>query len=318
MRIALIITAVALASAVSIPLIGGFFSDGSNEATRLVEATERTQDKAQAVTRSYNDVIPPYYPPPSQPPPEAPFNQQNPSQQPSGIGNPSQPGGFPASNAVPLGPPQQRANRYYREYIDPETGEISLVQTNELGAPIPPPTPQLSPGEHAVADAMDFLNRVQVEFNPGSTEYIRAVEQLKGAWAPRYSRAIDEFKRFEQRVQHAEQMGYEYLEIQQNLTDNIQNAERRLRHEERDILEQEMVLDWINQANGVLSQARAIKADLDDMNLEITKLELSATFAAVYEGFLRMPLAISLLNQELARFELETERIYDTFGPQAQ
>ena len=112
-------------------------------------------------------------------------------------------------------------------------------------------------------------------------------------------------------------MGYEYLEIQQRLTDNIQDPERRFRHQERDILEQDMVLNWINQANGVLSQARAIKADLDDMNVEITKLELSATFAAVYEGFMRMPIAITLLNEELHRFEIETDRIYANFGPQA-
>ena len=191
------------------------------------------------------------------------------------------------------------------------------VATNPEGTPILPPTPELTPGEHAVADAMAFLNEVHLEFNPGSTEYIRAVELLKGAWQPRYLRAVQEFDRFDQRVTHAEQMAYDYLEIQQRLTDNIQNPERRFRHEERDILEQTLVLDWLNQAKGVLSQARAIKADLDDMNLEITKLELSATFAAVYEGFLRMPIAITLLNRELARFETETDRIYATFGPQA-
>lgn len=306
MRIGLIVLAVALTAAAAIPLIGGFFGDDSNEATRLVEATERTQEKAQAVSRSYNDVIPPV------PPPAQKTVQQKPVNRPGLFGGQRTP-----STALAANPTPETGASSHRPVVNPDTGEVTLIQTDAEGTPVVEPTPELSPGEHAVADAMIFLAEVQAQFNPGSTEYIRAVEQLKGAWAPRYARASEEFKRFEQRVRHAEEMGYDYLEIQQRLTENIQNPERRFRHEERDILEQDMVLNWINQANGVLSQARAIKADLDDMNLEITKLELSATFAAVYEGFMRMPIAISLLNRELARFEIETDRIYATFGPQA-
>ena len=295
MRTGLMIAAVVAMVAVAIPLLGGFFGDDSNEATRLVQATQTTEDKAQAVTRSYNDVIPPA--PAVQR--QIPLNQ-------------------PPQGALPIGNPRaQPDGGHVQEVVDPKTGRITQITTNPEGTPIAEPGPQLTPGEHAVADAMAFLNQVQTEFNPGSTEYIRAVELLKGAWAPRYARATEEFKRFEDRVQHAESMGYEYLELQQRLTQSIQSHERRYTHEERDILEQELVLDWVNQANGVLSQARAIKADLDDMNLEITKLELSATFAAVYEGFLRMPIAITLLNTELARFQIETERIYANFGPQA-
>ena len=112
-------------------------------------------------------------------------------------------------------------------------------------------------------------------------------------------------------------MAFEYLEIQQRLTQSIINPDTKERFERRDAIEQRVVLDWINQANDVLAQARAIKANLDDMNISITKLELSATFSSVYEGFLRMPIAITMLNEELGRFQEESERIYQTFGPKA-
>ena len=53
------------------------------------------------------------------------------------------------------------------------------------------------------------------------------------------------------------------------------------------------------------------------MNISITKLEISATFATVYEGFHSMPVALTALNDELFRFEQETDRIYEVFGPKA-
>lgn len=264
--------AAALASTVGIgvPLLSSVFGGGDNEATRLVEAADRTQNKAEAVGASYSSVIPPA--PQSIP--------------------------LPARTA-PTGQPSGSAGG-----VAPATVE-------------PTSTIELTPGEHAVRDAMEFLNRVHTELNPTETEYIRAVERLKRAWAPRYARAVDEFRRFGVRVAHAEEMAFEYLEIQQRLTQNINNPETRETFERRDAIEQRVVLDWINQANEILTQARVIKADLDDMNISITKLELSATFSAVYEGFLRMPIAITMLNGELGRFQEESDKIYQTFGPKA-
>ena len=264
----LIAAAVASTVGVGWPMATSAFGGGDNEATRLVEAADRTQNKAQAVGESYGHVIPPA---------------------------PAQIPGQASSQAAP--------------------GQSDNAGTNPQETPEPTPTIELTPGEHAVKDAMEFLNRVHTELNPTDTEYIRAVESLKRAWAPRYARAVDEFRRFETRIEHAEEMAFEYLEIQQRLTNNIQNSEMRLTFEERDAVEQRVVLDWINQAKEILAQARAIKANLDDMNISITKLELSATFSSVYEGFHRMPIAMTMLNTELGRFQEESERIYQTFGP---
>ena len=57
MKIALLAVAAAVLLAIGIPVVSSF--GGDNEASRLVEAAERTQDKADSVSRSYNDVIPP-------------------------------------------------------------------------------------------------------------------------------------------------------------------------------------------------------------------------------------------------------------------
>ena len=295
MKIVLLLSLLAAVIGVGWPLASGAFGGGGegNEATRLVDATDRTQIKADAVSRSYNDVIPPAI--------STPANMAS-RQAAAAQARRSSP---QARNPVPApGAPGVAPGGMPAGAVQPEI--------------TPEPTIQLTPGEHAVADAMAFLNRVHTELHPSDTEYIRAVNRLKRAWSPRYTRAVDEYRRFEDRVAHAEEMAFEYLEIQQRLTYNINDSQIRESSELRDAQEQRVVLDWINKANDVLAQARAIKIDLDDMNLIITKLELSATFASVYEGFMKMPIAITMLNTELERFQEESERIYETFGPKAE
>ena len=273
LRFALLVAAMVAIIGVAWPLGSAVFTDGSdNEATRLVEAADRTQSKAATLSESYSEVIPP---------PVSLFSAL------AGGGSDE-----PDSDAE----------------SEDEGGEDE---------PTPTPAATLTPAEHAVKDAMELLNRAQQELEPGSTEYIRAVNQLKSVWDPRYAKAAEEFKRFKYRVEYAEAMGADYLEAQEMLTRNINNPEVRARMEQVDALERQQLVKWMGQAREVLAQAQAIKTNLDDMNIRITKLELSATFASVYEGFHRMPVALTALNDELATFERETDRIYEVFGPRA-
>ena len=262
LKLALLAAAIAAILGIAWPLGSSIAGGGGNEATRLVDAADRTQNKAESLSRSYNDIIPP----------QDPLSALR-----------SGSGAAPSDDA----------------------GQDSQ------------PTPTLTPSEHAVKDALEFLNRAQQELEPGSTEYLQAVNQLKVVWDPRYAQAVDEFRRFKRRVEYARDMSADYVEIQQRLTSNISDREVRARLREVDAQEQALIAEWMAQASGVLAQAQAIRVNLDDMNIRITKLELSATFASVYEGFYEMPIALTALNDDLARFELETERIYQVFGPKA-
>ena len=274
LRFSLLLAAMVAIIGVAWPLGTAAVNGGDdNAATRLVDAADRTQDKAETLSQSYSDVIPP----------------------------------TTSLFSVLAGGGSE----------DTDSTEGAEDDGAEDG-PTPTPEPTLTPAEHAVKDAIELLNKAQQELEPGSTEYIQAVNQLKSVWDPRYARAAEEFRRFKGRVEFAEDMSGDYLETQQNLTLNISNAEVRARMEEVDELERQQLIKWIAQAREVLAQAQAIKTNLDDMNIRITKLELSATFASVYEGFHRMPVALTALNDELATFEQETERIYEVFGPKDQ
>ena len=268
------------------PLATAIFAGGPNEATRLVEATSRTNNKAESLNDSFTDVIPP-----------APRR----SGQQLSMSQPAR--GFVTSVIAPS------------DGLKPDTRDGS----QNSGEPQPSPTPDKyaqyeHPSEHAVRDAIEYLNRLQADLEPSQTEYIQAVEQLQRAWNPRYQRAVEEYKRFAYRIDHADAMAIQYFEVQEGLTGRINRPDDRRRAEKIDAAERKVYNDWRDQAFRTLGQANLIMFDLHDMNVIITKQSLSAYFAALYEDFQAIPPAITLLHEELARFRAESDKIQATFG----
>ena len=257
------------------PVLSGVLGDKPNEATRLVEATERTNNKAESLNDSFTRVIPP----------------------------------APAGPTYAPSPPAQHGN-----------GEPTKNGEQDPDQPQPSPTPDryAHASEHAVRDAMEYLNRLQTEMQPTQTEYIQAVEQLQRAWNPRYLQAYDEFKRFARKIDHADTMAQEYFLVQRNLTSQIASSKDRQRAGAIDATEHEVYLGWRDQAFRTLGQAKLIMLDLHDMNLIIAKQSLSAHFAALYEDFQTIPPAITMLHEELARFREESDKIQRTFGAPVQ
>ena len=274
------------------PLARAAFGSGSNEATELTDATERTTNKAGSLNDSLSDVIPPATSLTSARG-SIPHNPNRPAQ-----ANPS----LPQQNTS--GPS-----------LDPGREPIPAAP------PLPTPTPDKyapydDPADHAVRDALEYLNRLQTELEPSPTEYIQAVAALQQAWTPRFERANDEYKRFAWRIDHANNMADEYFATQEALTRQIVNQQDRHRAKQIDTAEYEVYLDWKHQAFKTLAQATTIMVDLRDMNVIITKQSLSAHFAALYQDFHEIPPAITQLHQELQKFREESDRIHRTFGVQ--
>ena len=195
--------------------------------------------------------------------------------------------------------------------------------TDEEGNPIVADPAQINPryerytssAEHEVRDAMEFLRRLQEETGPiPQTEYLAAVQSLKVAWQPRYDKAVADYKQFADRLHTAEGMSAEYFQVQAGLTAQIINSNQRRSAELQDFREREVYLNWRAQAHSTLARARLIKQDLDDLNVIITKLELSANFAALYQDFQELPTSLLTLHAEIDKFRAESEMINQTFG----
>ena len=143
---------------------------------------------------------------------------------------------------------------------------------------------------------------------------IIAIENLRDVWGPRFRQAEEEHRRLVYRIDHADRAARRYFDTQAELTRRIGNVEDRLQAEGTDQAEQEIYRRWREQAGRTVARADVIMADLQDMDIQITKQLLSANFASVYHDFQRVPIAIDALHRDLERFRARSEEISATFG----
>ena len=160
------------------PVATGAFSGGPNEATRLVEATERTNNKAGNLNESFTDIIPPA-------PPGIPDGYYA---QP-GRSTINSPGNSPLAARADIPHNRGRSPRSDRTRTD--------------GRPVHPVrTPQRArrAGRHGVPPPASDRGGTQTDrVHPGS-------RTAPAAWAPRYNRAVEEYKRFAYRIDQADAM----------------------------------------------------------------------------------------------------------------
>ena len=172
-----------------------------------------------------------------------------------------------------------------------------------------------SNGEHEVGQALQALTALGAgEASFTTDEHINAIRNLRDAWSPRYQQAEEEHRWLSHRIEHADRAARRYFETQSNLTQRINNSEDRLRAAQGDIEEREIYRQWREQAGRTMAQADQIMADLQDMDIRITKQLLSANFASVYQDFQQMPAAISALRRDLEQFRARSEEINAAFG----
>ena len=183
----------------------------------------------------------------------------------------------------------------------------------------PAPTPDRYPAynnpvDRSASEAAAFSDRMVDELEIQETEYTRAVQQFYDGWSTRYNLAIDAHKRFRWRVNRVETIAAEYFQHQTNLTNLMPNPERREVFRLRDQQEKDLYRQWQFQANDILSQSNMIMAELRQLNLEITKMRLSANFVALHQEFQTIPQAVTQLHDDLDIFRARSEQLQQNFN----
>ena len=293
-KMGLIAIAVIVAGVIVVQNIGQVVQDPNERpATKLTEEVTRTNRTAGRLDSSFASVLPPI--PPAQNvslalPGSAPGTANNLP------GAPSEPDTVPdPQGGIPGGDPPGAG-------VDPEPTPDRFPEYN-------------TPTDLAAADAAAFTDEMVEDLEIQQTEYTRAVEQFYDEWSARYSLALDAHKRFQWRVGRANVTAAEYFERQAHLTSLMTNPERQALFRDRDRQEQELYRQWQLQANSILSQSNAIMEELRQLNLEITKIRLSANFMALHQEFQTIPHAVSQLHNDLALFRARSEQLQQSFNP---
>lgn len=228
----------------------------------------------------------------------------------------------PAAQAINLG--DQPGVRLVQATQRSEVKADALSATLDNFIPGAPAPRQESKTDQTLAKAMALLARLDQiggdcpPERPDCPVRVRtqqqsAIADLRSAWQPRYDRALDEFERFEERITRCRGIADEYFAIQRELTARLAPDDRRL-YAEYDAAEFERYRQWQDQADRTLRQAEDIMADLHNLNIIITKLELSAEFSALYASFVTLPAELTQLHRELDQFRQQSDLIQSTFG----
>ena len=175
----------------------------------------------------------------------------------------------------------------------------------------PPPT--LAPEEYPLARALSVLARLQ-SYPAGDSRRAAAVEQLAAAWEPRYVAADRDYKRFMADLAEVQELAADYFRTQRDLTNALQDPARRAAAERGDREERRIWAAWQEQAQRTRDEARRIKRELDDMNVLIAKLRLSADFGRLQHIYLGLPESMVALEAELGRFEMQRRRALQVGG----
>ena len=293
-KMGLIAIAIVVAGIVGMQNIGQAFQDPNERpATRLTEEVTRTNRTAGRLDSSFASVLPPV-------PPGQNISMALPGSTPGAANN--APGAPSGPDTVP----------------DPQGG---IPGGDPPGAGVEPePTPDRypeynTPSDLAAAGAAAFTDEMVEELEIQETDYTRAVEQFYNEWSSRYNLALDAHKRFQWRVDRADASAADYFERQAHLTGLMTNPERRELFQRRDRQEQDLYRQWKLQANSILDQSGAIMSELRQLNLEITKIRLSANFLALHQEFQTIPHAVSQLHNDLALFRARSEQLQQSFNP---
>jgi hypothetical protein len=138
---------------------------------------------------------------------------------------------------------------------------------------------------------------------------ITNISELMGEWAPSYSQAQSAYVKFHSAIIAAEQRAENYFASQRALTEKYNDPDKRERAQAYDEADHALYEEWRGQARGALDHAQEIMDRLNDMDIDLRKLELSSEFSFNGGAFREVPRAITLLDEELKQFQLASENI---------
>lgn len=212
-------------------------------------------------------------------------------------------------NSLSMGGPQIESNR---------------IVPGILAAPLFPqtpstPTPTIEPAtqsirrDRTVQEAWEQVERIESEGSAGTQEHKDAVSHLKDSWTERYENAIRDFESFEEQLSVNHQLAESYIQVQENLTDKIQNSQLREAAMNNDQEQRQWITEYQLQAGVVLLEARTIKVRLDDMTIILEKTALTVALPReIRTGVIGLPQSLSSLNSEIDLFKKQTDMILDS------
>ena len=157
-----------------------------------------------------------------------------------------------------------------------------------------------------MSQALADTGRLVAETNVAEVTDINA---LLGLWQPRYAEAQSAFTKLDSAIAFAEQQADGYFIAQRALTAQYNDPERKALWQARDDAFFADYQEWQQDAHIIRDEASAILRKLNDIDIDLRKLELDSGFSFTGATIDAVPAEISSLNNELNQFDLASENI---------
>lgn len=138
------------------------------------------------------------------------------------------------------------------------------------------------------------------------------INTLLGLWRPRYAAAQSAFTKLDSAIALAEQQADSYFIAQRDLTAQHYDPERKARWQAWDDAFFADYQAWQQDAHSIRDEASAILRELNDIDINLQKLELYSGFSFTGTTIDALPAEISSLDNELAEFDIASENIRAT------
>lgn len=148
----------------------------------------------------------------------------------------------------------------------------------------------------------------------GTVVEITDLKALQSEWIPRYRTAKLAYAKFSASIANAKSAAADYFAQQQAITVGMRDPDNRAKAQQQDDAEMLLYRQWEARADAALQTANEIGIQLDDMDANLKKMELRASFVFDTSAFLEVPEAVTELNAQLADFQTSSDNIRAVSG----
>lgn len=135
------------------------------------------------------------------------------------------------------------------------------------------------------------------------------INDLLVLWQPRYTAAQSSFTKLDSAIAFAEQQADNYFIAQRALTAQYNDPERKALWQARDDAFFADYQAWQQDAHSIRDEASAILRKLNDIDIDLRKLELDSGFSFTGATIDAVPSEIMSLSNELNEFDIASENI---------
>ena len=171
-----------------------------------------------------------------------------------------------------------------------------------------------SPHSSEVQEAFALMQQFAEGGNLHNDTFVAAARQLKDAWEPLFEQSYRDYEEMNIRITLAKETAEEYFAQQSRLTNSINDPAFRTEMVAHDVKEREIFTNWSVKADEIAASAYEMMQDMEDVNVFITKANLSAHFAALQKSTSKLPVSMIHLNEQLNEFRSATHELTQTIG----